>query len=138
MLECFIGSDIVNDKLEIKWPWEMVWMETVDEFIDIIKTALPPDHCLQTHDLFPGIKWDRRPIFIIDDDTTGEYLLMDLERPKRGRNSSRKVPSITLLKTREEVAAVIEKDHQEAIAEIENSQPQIDAILTSPPKRENR
>jgi hypothetical protein len=40
--------------LEIEWPWEMVPMEAVDEFIALIKDALPPGHELQSHDLFPA------------------------------------------------------------------------------------
>ena len=70
----------MKNALEIKWPWEMVHLECVEDFIDTIKEFLPADHELQAHELFPGIKWDGRPIFIIDDDTTGEYLLMDFEK----------------------------------------------------------
>jgi hypothetical protein len=55
----------MNDNIEIKWPWEMVWMEHVGDFIEWIKASLPPDHELQDHKLFPGIKWHRRSIFIV-------------------------------------------------------------------------
>jgi len=106
----------MEDNLEVKWPWEMVWMECVDDFIERIKQSLPSDHELQGHKLFPGIKWHRRPIFIVDDDTTGEYLLMDLERTKRWRKSKGKVPTIAVFKTREEVSALIERDHQTEVA----------------------
>jgi hypothetical protein len=106
----------MNNKIEIKWPWEMVWMEYVDDFVEGIKASLPPDHELQDHELFPGIKWQGRDIFIVDDDTTSEYLLMDLERMKHWRKSRGKVPTITVLKTREEVSALIEKDHQAEMA----------------------
>ena len=57
----------MKDELQIEWPWTMTWSEYVDELIDQIKEALPPDHELRKHDLFPGIKWDGRPIYIIDD-----------------------------------------------------------------------
>ena len=106
----------MEDNLEVKWPWEMVWMECVDDFIDRIKESLPSDHELQGHKLFPGIKWHGRPIFIVDDDTTGEYLLMDLERTKRWRKSKGKVPTIAVFKTREEVLALIERDHHTEVA----------------------
>jgi hypothetical protein len=106
----------MEDNLEVKWPWEMVWMECVDDFIDRIKESLPSDHELQGHKLFPGIKWYGRPIFIVDDDTTGEYLLMDLERTKRWRKSKGKVPTIAVFKTREEVLALIERDHHTEVA----------------------
>ena len=62
----------MSDNLTVKSPWTMVWLEDVDEFIGQIKEALPPDHELQTHELFPGIKMERRPIFIVEDDTTGQ------------------------------------------------------------------
>jgi hypothetical protein len=102
----------MNDKIEIKWPWEMVWTESVEALIEDIKASLPPDHELHGHDLFPGIKRAGRPIFIVDDDTTGEYLLVDFEKAQRWKRSKRKVPTITVLKTREEVATMIEKDHR--------------------------
>ena len=102
--------------MEIKWPWEMVLMECVDDLIEGIKGSLPSDHELQGHELFPGIKWHRRRIFIVDDDTTDEYLLMNFEKKKRWRKSKGKVPIITVLKTREEVSALIERDHQTEVA----------------------
>ena len=91
-------------------------MECVDDFIARIKKTLPADHELQNHDLFPGIKWDKRDIFIVDDDTTDEYLLMNFEELKRWKNSKYKVPTITVLKTRAEVAALIKKDHKTEVA----------------------
>jgi len=102
----------MKDTLEIKWPWEMVYMECIEDFIDTIKKFLPPDHELQGHELFPGIKWDGRPIFIIDDDTTGECLLMDFEKTTRWKRSRRNVPTITVFRTREEVGNMIEQDHR--------------------------
>ncbi len=111
MSEMFRKGEM-KDKIEIKWPWEMVWMENVDNFITFIKDSLPPDHELQSHELFPGIKWDGRPIFIINDDTTGKYLHINFEKQKRWKRSKYKVPTITVLKTRKEVAAIIEKDNR--------------------------
>jgi len=118
----------------------MVWMEYVDDFIEGIKGSLPPDHELLNHELFSGIKWQGRDIFIVDDDTTGEYLLMDLERMKpwgksRGKSMG-KVPAITVLKTIEEVSALIEKDHQTEIAkynkegEVKQPQNQEEQLIT--------
>jgi len=101
----------MKDTLEIKWPWEMVWSEFVGDIIVQIKEALPPDHELQLHDLYPGIKWSKRPVFIIYDDTTGEYLLVNFEKGRPVETTSFYVPSITVLNDREEVAAIIERDH---------------------------
>ena len=94
----------------------MVWMESVNDFTAFIKESLPPDHELQGHDLFPGIKWDKRPIFIVDDDTTGEYHHMDFEKSKRWKKTKYKVPAITVLRTRKDVAAIIEQDHYTEMA----------------------
>lgn len=82
----------MKNALEIKWPWEMVHLECVEDFIDTIKEFLPADHELQAHELFPGIKWDERPVFIIDDDTTGEYLLMDFEKTTRWKKVEAESP----------------------------------------------
>jgi hypothetical protein len=101
----------MNDPLEIKSPWRMVWMEYIDDFIEFIRKSLPPDHKLQSHELFPGIIWSGKPIFIVDDDTTGEYLRVNFEKTTRWQRSRRKIPTIIVLKTREEFAALVEKDH---------------------------
>jgi hypothetical protein len=101
----------MKDTQGIKWPREMFYLECVEDFVDTIKEFLPADHELQGHELVPGIKWDGRSIFVIDDDTAGEYLLMDFEKTTRWKRSKRKVPTITVLRTREEVAPVIEQDH---------------------------
>jgi hypothetical protein len=63
-------------------------MEAVDEFIALIKDALPPGHELQSHDLFPGIKYDGRMVFIVDDDTAGNRFLMDSGRSSAGRDAA--------------------------------------------------
>lgn len=101
----------MNNTLEIKSPWTMVWSEHVDEIIAQIKQALPPDHELQKHEIYPGIKRERRPIFIVDDDTTGARMLMDFEKTKRWKKTKLKVPTITVIKDDEEIAALIESDH---------------------------
>lgn len=98
--------------LTIKWPWTMIWIEYADEFIAQIKEALPPGHELLQHDLFPGIKRERRRIFIVDDDTTGERILMNFERMKRWKKTKHKVPTMRVFKDDGEIAAMIERDHR--------------------------
>lgn len=97
--------------MEVKWPWGMVWLEYVGDIIAQIRDVLPPDHDLQRHKLFPGIKWDKRPIFIVEDDTTGEYLLMDFEKRKRWKKTKYKVPTIKVLASEEEAQRMIHRDH---------------------------
>ena len=89
----------------------MIWMEYVDDFIAQIKEALPPDHELQRHELFPGIKWERRPIFIVDDDTTGDRMLMNFETLRRWKETKYKVPSIVVFRDQQEIADMIKRDH---------------------------
>lgn len=99
------------DALEVKWPWEMIWMESADEFIAQIKDSLPPDHDLQEHDIFPGLKWDGRPIFIVDDDTTGKRILMNFEQPRRWEETRYNLPRLTIFDSDAAVAAQIAPDH---------------------------
>lgn len=89
----------------------MIWIEYADDIITQIKAVLPPNHPLQKHKLFPGIKWDRKAIYIVDDDTTGERLLMNFEKMKRWKNTKYKVPAIKVFKDAAEVAEMIERDH---------------------------
>ena len=84
----------MGKSLKIKWPWEMIWIEHAEAITAQIRNALPPDHELEKHDLFPGIKWDRRPIFIVDDDTTGQRILMNFEKTKRWKNTSFTIPTM--------------------------------------------
>jgi hypothetical protein len=101
----------MKDALEIKWPWEMIWIEYADEFIAQIKEALPPDHEMRKHEIFPGIKWERRSIFIVDDDTTGQRILMNLEKVEHWKTTKFKVPTMRIFKDDVEIAEMIERDH---------------------------
>ena len=101
----------MSDRLTIKWPWTMIYIEYADDFIAQIKDALPPDHELQQHELFPGVKMERRPIFIVDDDTTGQSILMNFEKRKRWKKTKYKIPTMRVFKDTAEIAAMIERDH---------------------------
>jgi len=101
----------MKDTLEVKWPWSLIYIEYADELIAQIKEALPPDHELQKHEIFPGIKWERRPIFIVDDDTTGQTIYMNFERMKRCKKTKHRVPTMRIFNDYAEVAEMIERDH---------------------------
>jgi len=98
--------------MEIKSPWTMVWSEFIDELIAFIKGHLPVDHELQSHELYPGIKIDGEPIFIVDDDTTGKCLLMDFKNKRQWNNSGVNVPTISIFENDQEVEEMIERDHR--------------------------
>ena len=83
----------IDNTLHIEWPWEMIYIEYADQIEAQIKESLPPDHELQRHKLFPGIKWDKRSVFIVDDDTTGERMMMNFEKMKRWKKTKHKVPT---------------------------------------------
>jgi acyl-CoA synthetase (AMP-forming)/AMP-acid ligase II len=104
--------EMEKDVLEIKSPWTLVYIEYVDEFIAEIKAALPPDHELRDHEIVPGIKLSRRWVFIVDDDTTGEQILIDFERKKRWKKTKFYAPTIMVFKSRDEVRERINRDHQ--------------------------
>ncbi|MDA1272769.1 MAG: hypothetical protein O2960_01780 [Verrucomicrobia bacterium] len=89
----------------------MIWIEYADEFIAQIKEALPPDHEMQKHEIFPAIKWEKRPIFIVEDDTTNQTILMNFENKKRWKKTKYKVPTMRVFKDTAEVAKLIKRDH---------------------------
>lgn len=101
-----------KNTLHVKWPWEMIWIEYAGEIIAQIKADLPPDHEMRKHKIFPGIKWEGRPIYIVDDDTIGERILMNFEKMKRWKKTKFKVPTMKVFKNHAEVAEMIERDHQ--------------------------
>ena len=89
----------------------MIWIEYADEIIARIKEALPPNHEMQTHEIFPGIKWERRTIFIVDDDTAEQQILMNFEKMKRWKKTKFKVPAMKVFKDDAEIREMIENDH---------------------------
>ena len=89
--------------MEIKSPWTIVWSEFIDDFISFIKENLPPKHELQSNELFPGIKVNGEPIFIVDDDTTGKRLLMEFKNKKRWGKTNLKVPTIRMFENNAEM-----------------------------------
>jgi len=54
-----------------------------------------------------GIKWERRPIFIVDDDTTDQRIFMNFEKMKRWKKTKYKVPTMRVFKDNDEVAQMI-------------------------------
>ena len=100
----------MTDTLHIEWPWTMIWSEYIDDFIAYIKDSLPPEHELQEHELFPHTKWERRDIYIVDDDTTGKTMLMNFEKAKRWKKTKYKVPAITIFQDQKEIADMIKRD----------------------------
>ncbi len=90
----------------------MVWSEFIDDFISFIKENLPPKHELQSHELYPGIKINGEPIFIVDDDTSGKRLLIDFKNKKRLGGTNRKSPFIKVFESDDEIQEMIEQDYQ--------------------------
>ena len=103
--------------MEIKSPWTMVYSEFIDEFISFIKENLPPTHELQSHELYPGIKLSGKPIFIVDDGTTGKRLLIDLINKDRWGKNNLKVPTIRLFENDAEIQEKINQDHQQEFSQ---------------------
>ena len=102
--------------LQVEWPWESIYTEYADEIIAQIKECFPPDHEMQKHEIFPGIKWDHRPIFIVDDDTTGEQILMNFEKMKRWKKTKFRVPTMRVFKDTAEIAEMMKRDHRTELA----------------------
>ncbi len=107
--------------LEVKWPWSMILIDYADEIIAWIKQSFPSDHELQKHDLFPSIKWDHRQIFIVDDDTTGQCILMNFEKMKPWKGTKYKIPTMKIFKNSGELAEMIESDHVAECAKYKES-----------------
>ena len=90
----------------------MVYSEFIDELVAFIKENLPATHELQSNELYPGIKLSGKPVFIVDDDTTGKRLLIDFINEKRWKNTNLKAPTIRLFENDAEIQEMIEQDHQ--------------------------
>lgn len=51
------------------------------------------------------------PIFIVDDDTTGQRILMNFEKMKRWKKTKFKIPTMKVFKDDAEIRAMMESDH---------------------------
>ena len=103
--------------MEIKSPWTMVCTDIIDEFVSFIKDNLPSKHELQSRDLFPGIKLSGQPIFIVDDDTTGNRLLIDFSNMTLWGKTNIKIPTIIIFENDSEIQEMTEHDHQKEIGQ---------------------
>lgn len=72
---------------------------------------MPPDHERRKHEIFPRITWERRSIFIVDDDTTGQRILMNFEKRERWKKTKFKVPTMKVFKDNAESVEMIERDY---------------------------
>jgi hypothetical protein len=100
--------------MEIKYPWTIVWSEFIDDWISFIKKNLPPEHDLHTHKLYPGIKLNKEPVFIVDD-TTGKRLLLDFKNKKRWGKTNLTTPVIRIFDADTEIEKMIERDYQKVL-----------------------
>jgi hypothetical protein len=77
-----------------------------------LRRTFLPKHELQSNELYPGIKLSGKPVFIVDDDTTGKRMLIDFINKKRWGKTNLEVPTIRLFENNAEIQEMIEQDHQ--------------------------
>jgi len=105
--------------MEILEPWQMVPLAVVDDALAYLDQSLQPTHPLREHRLFPFLKREDAPIWILtkqEDD--GSTWLLDLTRKKRIKG--RTCFAFRSLADDAELEALIQHDHEQWLAQFDD------------------
>jgi hypothetical protein len=69
--------------IEIKEPWTMIPLCEIDYFIDFIKKNLSKEDILKECKIFPEVKISGKDIYIVQDEDTEEFYLIDFYKKKK-------------------------------------------------------
>lgn len=101
----------------VKWPWTLIPLECVDEWIEYLRSLIGPGHPLYGKEIFAGIRrCDDIEMVLFDNDTDDTYAFVNFEEKKRYK--SRLMPKAEVFHSWEEVKKRLEDDHQEAMRKI--------------------
>lgn len=102
--------------LTILEPWQMVPLDIVEDALAYLDGMLQPHHPLRQHNLFPLLKREDAPVWILTkEDDDGTIWLLDLTRKRR--LGGRRIAHHQLLTDEAELAALIQHDHQQWLAQ---------------------
>jgi len=105
--------DQYEEKVEFSWPWTMMSIELAGEWIEEVKKGLGVKDPIYGKDIFVSGRKDDENLLLVDNDTDGTYAIVRFEVARGGLGL--KCSTIEILKTREELAMKLKKDHINAL-----------------------
>jgi hypothetical protein len=105
--------DQTEEKVEFHWPWTMIPLELVGEWIEEVKKGLEVDDPLYGKDIFVSGRKDGGNLLLVDNDSDGTYAIVQYARAMG--SGGLKCSTIEILKTSEEVAIMLKQDQIDAV-----------------------
>lgn len=105
--------DQTEEKVEFNWPWTMIPLELVGEWIEEVNKGLEVNDPIYGKDIFVSGRKDGDNLLLVDNDTDGTYAIVRFTKAITGL--SLKCSTIEILKTSEEVAIKLKQDHVDAV-----------------------
>ncbi len=106
-------NDII---IEYKWPWTMLPLEVVDDYIKEVSIGLRSNESIYGKDIFVAARREDKNILLIENNTDQTYAIVEFEKDRRLIQLKCKV--IDTIKTRKELSAKLYADHINAMNNI--------------------
>ncbi len=74
-----------KEVVEFKWPWTMIPLDLVGDWIEEVKNALTPDEPIYGKQIFVSGRREDKDILLIENDTDGTYVIVKFEKDMRRR-----------------------------------------------------
>jgi ABC-type metal ion transport system substrate-binding protein len=98
-------------KLEFKDPWNMVWLENANGWIDLVKQTLDSSDPLYGKDIFVSGIHESKKFLLIENDTDNNYGIVSIERKSKTNKSTFK--TIEQIYSIENLAVRLKQDHEQ-------------------------
>jgi hypothetical protein len=105
--------DQPEEKVEFHWPWTMIPLELVGEWIEEVKKGLEGDDSLYGKDIFVSGRKDDDNLLLVENDSDGLYAIV--RYAKAISDVGLKFSTIEIFKTSVEVAIRLKQDHVERV-----------------------
>jgi len=115
-----IESDNEVSNLEVKWPWTMLPLSVVDEYIEYLRERIDPEHPLYGRKVFPScIREDSQDFIIqfdLDDDNT--YAIVFFGEKQLFGN--KKMPKVEMIASLSDLQKRFDQDHRNAMESLDD------------------
>jgi len=98
-----------NETIEFNWPWTMIPLALVEEWIEEVKKGLDVNDPIYGEDIFVSGRNECEKLVLIENDSDDTYAIVKYSKAKE--SVGLKCSSIEILKTRAEVVIKLKQDH---------------------------
>jgi len=101
-----------DETIEFNWPWTMIPLELVEEWIEEVKRGLDVNDPIYAKDIFVSGRNEREKLVLIENDSDDTYAIVKYSSARK--SVGLKCSSIKILKTRAEVVIKLKQDYIKA------------------------